>query len=109
MPNKNYKAGYRVENKLVNNLKKSGYDIAVRTAGSHSLFDVIGVHSRSATMAFFQCKKHKGLVEKEKSDELFDILYPLKNCYAYNVWPDRKADGGLHWEPIRLPLKTITW
>lgn len=40
MPNRKYQKGYRLENKLVNQLKKEGAEVVWRTAGSHGCFDV---------------------------------------------------------------------
>lgn len=56
MPNRNYQKGYELENLLVNNLlKKYNFLYASRTAGSHSIADVIGITPSGVTV-FFQCK-----------------------------------------------------
>lgn len=54
MSNEKYKKGYALENKLVNYLKDCGW-FAVRSAGSHSCADVIGITPNGITY-LFQCK-----------------------------------------------------
>ena len=68
MPNKNYERGVRFEREVQDIFRKHGYE-AIRTAGSHSTFDVILVKyskrsdgvKKVAHVAFVQCKtKLKG-------------------------------------------------
>ena len=59
----NYKKGVRLERDVVRIFKENGY-IAVRTAGSHSPFDVVLVKQTSENkkicfVAFVQCKVKK--------------------------------------------------
>ncbi len=54
LPNKRYRKGYRFENALLNRLKKEGYDAVVRTAGSHSPYDIIAI--KDAKLFLIQCK-----------------------------------------------------
>lgn len=61
--NKKYRKGYKFENEVVNIFKKHGFE-AVRTAGSHSPFDIVLVkytpeNKRIAYVAFVQCKIKK--------------------------------------------------
>ncbi len=98
MPNKQYQRGYRVENKLVNSLKKHGWKFAARTAGSHSPADVVAVTDSS--IVFFQCKTNKDIVDKENTEKLKEIVSGLEYGFAYNVWPNRHAKGGLVWDRI---------
>lgn len=98
MPNKNYQRGYRVENKLVNSLKRAGWTFAARTAGSHSPADVIGITGNN--VVFFQCKTNKDIVDKKNTEKLKDIAKCLEYGFAYNVWPNRYTMDGLHWERI---------
>ena len=67
MPNKNYERGVRLEREVVDIFKQNGWD-AVRTAGSHSPFDVVltkytqgrGIDSNKICfVAFVQCKVKK--------------------------------------------------
>jgi len=61
--NKNYKKGVRLEREIISIFKEKGY-IAMRTAGSHSPFDVILVketqeNKKICFVAFVQCKIKK--------------------------------------------------
>lgn len=55
--NKNYRRGYVFENRLVNKLKKEGWPIAFRTAGSHSPIDVVAINGTD--ICLIQCKAFK--------------------------------------------------
>ena len=60
MSNKNYIKGVKLEREVVNIFKDKGW-IAMRTAGSHSPFDVILIkesfkHKKICFVAFVQCK-----------------------------------------------------
>ena len=60
MPNKNYLRGVRFEREVMKIFEKEGF-VVMRTAGSHSPFDVILVKEtedlkRIAHVAFVQCK-----------------------------------------------------
>lgn len=53
----NYKRGRQAEYKYVDKLKSEGYS-AVRTAGSHGVFDVIGVNEKEIILVQVKrCKK----------------------------------------------------
>jgi len=59
----NYKKGVRFERELLNLLKANGY-LGLRTAGSHSPFDVVvwketPENKKIAFIAFIQCKVKK--------------------------------------------------
>ena len=56
MPNKNYEKGRRKEYKICNIMKKLGYQIAQRTAGSHSPFDIIAINWLTNDIKLIQCK-----------------------------------------------------
>jgi Holliday junction resolvase len=56
MPNKNYLKGRRKEYKLIKELISKGYDIAQRTAGSHSPIDIIAVHRDLQLISLVQSK-----------------------------------------------------
>ena len=56
MPNKKYLKGVRKERKLVNELKEQGYEIAQRTAGSHSPIDLFGINKKEKIIKFIQSK-----------------------------------------------------
>jgi Holliday junction resolvase len=85
----NYRRGYITENKAVNQLKKMGYT-AVRTAGSHSPFDVIAW--KQDEVRFIQLKRTKkwknyNLEVKQISEQKVPKSVKLELW----VWVDRKG------------------
>lgn len=56
MPNSNYVKGRRYEYKTMQKLRDMGCDIVIRSAGSHSPIDVIGIDSKTRHIFFLQCK-----------------------------------------------------
>ncbi len=52
-----YNKGRRKEYKIVADLKKEGYDIVQRTAGSHSPIDIIAINRLTKTIKFIQSKR----------------------------------------------------
>lgn len=56
MPNKNYVKGRRKEYKIMKELKKDGFDIAQRTAGSHSPIDVFAINKLTRVIKLIQAK-----------------------------------------------------
>lgn len=56
MTNKNYVKGRRKEYLIVKRLKEQGFEIAQRTAGSHSPFDVIGIDINKKIIKLIQSK-----------------------------------------------------
>jgi len=65
MPNKNYEKGRRKEYKVCEKLKQEGCEIAQRTAGSHSPFDVIGIDLNDKVIKLIQAKP-----DNYKSEEI---------------------------------------
>jgi hypothetical protein len=55
MPNKNYLRGRRFEYEYANLMREQGFTIA-RTAGSHGLFDLIGINEKNGMVELIQCK-----------------------------------------------------
>ena len=63
MPNPNYERGVRLEREIMQIFKDNGY-IVMRTAGSHSPFDVVLIKESAELkkicfVAFVQCKVKK--------------------------------------------------
>lgn len=52
----NYQNGANRERRFVNNLKNEGFDIAFRSAGSHSKIDVVAINKENKQIYFIQCK-----------------------------------------------------
>lgn len=56
MPNKNYIKGRKKEYSIVHKLKKKGFDIVQRTAGSRSPVDIIAIHRKKKIILLVQSK-----------------------------------------------------
>lgn len=65
MPNKNYIKGRAKEYKIRTQLLKDGWDIAQRTAGSHSPIDIIAIDKSIKVIKLIQAKPNS-MSEKEK-------------------------------------------
>jgi len=65
MPNRNYINGAEKERRIARKLKSEGWDIAQRSAGSHSPIDVFAVHKEKRLVRFIQAKP-KSLSENKK-------------------------------------------
>jgi len=55
LPNRNYLKGVRKERMIVNEARKKGL-ISFRSAGSHSIVDVVVIDPLSGLIYFIQCK-----------------------------------------------------
>jgi len=65
MPNRNYEAGRRFEYRVKKDLEKSGH-VVIRSAGSHSMADLVAFHEHyDGRSAFIQCKLHGAMTKKE--------------------------------------------
>ena len=56
MPNKNYIKGRRKEYQITKRFKEKGYQIAQRSAGSHSPIDVFAIKKETKTIKLIQAK-----------------------------------------------------
>lgn len=75
MPNKNYQAGRRLEYACIAYWKARGYH-AVRTAGSHGLFDVVAFRE-DRKPEFIQCKRvRSAATAKRLLDKFRDETLP---------------------------------
>jgi hypothetical protein len=115
MPNKNYLSGRRLEWQVRKALEDQGYH-AMRTAGSHGAFDIIGIRylNKALQIKFIQCKVVKKLTEgvlnklynelintspiKEEldgSEIIVDVEIIIKDqCKSsYTVYPLESANG----------------
>jgi Holliday junction resolvase len=85
MPNSNYIKGRKKEYKIIHQLKLKGYDIAQRTAGSHSPFDIIAIDIKDKTIRLIQCKpdtmnshqQQKIRDENNKLNGLFNVSFSV--------------------------------
>ena len=53
----NLQRGIRKENKIVSDLREEGFDIAQRSAGSHSPMDIFAISKEKKLILFVQSKK----------------------------------------------------
>jgi Holliday junction resolvase len=81
MTNKNYIKGRNKEYRLINELRKRGFDIVQRTAGSHSPIDIIAIHKYKEEILFIQSKPDN-FSEKEESklNNKYNYLNGLYKC-----------------------------
>jgi len=85
MPNKNYEKGRRKEYKIVKQYKDKGYNIAQRSAGSHSPIDVFAIDKSTRTIKLIQAKpnsmsnaaKQKILDENQWLNGLFKVVFEV--------------------------------
>ena len=72
MPNKNYLKGRRKEYKIMRELDLNGCDIVLRSAGSHSAIDVIGINKDEKIILCVQCKPDT-MPEMKKAELLKEV------------------------------------
>lgn len=65
MVNKNYTRGYCTERRIFHDLEKKGYKV-FRTAGSHTLFDILAI--KNDELLLIQAKRVKGKYYSFKKD-----------------------------------------
>lgn len=68
--NKAYQRGRRKEYAIVSRLKKVGYDIVQRTAGSHSPIDIIAIRSKDKKVMLIQSKREIAKTMKDIDGKL---------------------------------------
>ena len=61
----NYQKGVRKEYALMKHLRKTEFGLVLRSAGSHSEVDVIGIDEKTRKVMLYQCKPNN-MSEKEK-------------------------------------------
>lgn len=70
--NRNYVNGRAREYRMIKELKRLGYDIVFRSAGSHSPIDVIAISKQNKRIVFLQSKPKK--FSKKKAKEISNSL-----------------------------------
>jgi|TARA_R100000501_G_C2621130_1_gene114372 Holliday junction resolvase len=80
--NKNYVKGRRKEYYIAEKLKKEGFDIVQRTAGSHSPFDIIAIDTNRKRISLVQCKPNT-MSENERMRLLGANMFIV--CDKYSV------------------------
>ena len=84
--NKNYVKGRRKEYKITKKYKDMGYEIAQRSAGSHSPVDVFAIDRDTRTIKLIQAKpdsmsdnaKKKILKENKWLNGLFRVIFEVQ-------------------------------
>lgn len=85
MPNRNYEKGRRKEYKIANDMKKLGFTIAQRAAGSHSPVDIFCINPGAKQIRLIQAKpdnmndkqKQKIRNENKELNGKFDVTFSV--------------------------------
>ena len=83
MPNNNYINGRKKEYRIVKQLKKEGFDIAQRSAGSHSPVDIFAINKKTKEICFVQAKPKDFAKSAEK--KIYDDLNYLNEIKDWTV------------------------
>lgn len=92
----NYSRGREIEYKIIEQLKKEGFPFVVRTAGSHSPFDIIAIGNGMVLLIQSKrCKKKINVDNVYKEDlgvikEIAEYL-PSNTQIEFWLWQDRKG------------------
>lgn len=104
MTNSNYRRGYQTERKAMEELEKEGF-FAFRTAGSHGVFDVVGIGSTEGKLIQLKRSKKNKRSDKEAEERIkefhkrLDTLEGKIHKVSYSdyfstelwIWVDRKG------------------
>lgn len=82
-----YTRGRSKEYRVCNELKKAGYSIVQRTAGSHSPFDIIAIHPKNHKIKLIQvklglfstCEKNKLYTKHRNLQGDFNVQFKIWN------------------------------
>jgi len=94
MPNVNYRKGRAKEYRIMARLRMEGYNIVLRSAGSHSAVDVIGIRDgdegifgkRYVEIKLIQSKpKSMSKAQKEKLEEKYKWLNTTEAVISFTV------------------------
>ena len=88
-----YNIGYRFEREIVNDYKARGWPVALRSAGSHSPFDV--VCARGQEIHWIQAKKD-GHISKAELELLIALLEEVPG----RIFVASKIKGGIRYEEV---------
>ncbi len=80
-----YKKGRRKEYDIIYRLRKEGYDIAQRTAGSHSPIDIIAINKELRVIKLIQSKRvlkeNMAFVDDKQKNNLEEENLWLNNVF----------------------------
>lgn len=77
-----YQRGRAKEWAVCKRLRENGYE-AIRSAGSHGLFDVVGVSDLDAVLIQVKYTRLRGAVPKDENWEKFEVLDVPGNVHKY--------------------------
>ena len=101
MVNRNYQRGYYIENKVVNEFRKKGY-LAFRSAGSHSMADVVAITKDYIYLIQLKRVKNPGYSFKREAEKFKKIKTFHKNIRK-ELWIYRDFERrNKKWEKIRI-------
>ena len=85
MDKKIYKKGTRKEYKICDDLKKEGFDIVQRTAGSHSPIDIIAINIKLRIIKLIQSKRvlkeNMDFIDNKQKENLENKWRELNNVF----------------------------
>jgi Holliday junction resolvase len=87
----NYRRGYEIERKIMNQFRVGGY-VALRSAGSHSPFDVVAIGPN--VVMLIQVKRTKRFQPKQYDNDLKALRkIAVPDCCLKQlwVWEDKKG------------------
>ena len=103
--NANYKAGYRAERKAFETLKGYGFTV-FRTAGSHGLFDLIGVNEKTVIFVQVKTTPFGKIAPMERiKKEIEDFAVP--EGVRKELWVMERRSG-FHYFPLTSEKKRFT-
>ncbi|MBC9785921.1 Holliday junction resolvase [Heliobacterium chlorum] len=102
----NYQRGYEIERKIMQELTDHGY-LAIRSAGSHSKIDVLGIQgNRVVAVQSKRTKAFKPSAYRKEIEEIQQVIrdYDLGGVMEFEfwVWVDHK--GFTKWKITRFEI-----
>jgi len=79
MPNRNYQRGRAKEYRIMGRLREEGYDIVLRSAGSHSKIDVLGIRKSDQSIKCIQSKP--STITEAQKRKIFSECYWLNGFF----------------------------
>lgn len=86
MPHPNYVKGRKKEYKICHQLRREGYDIVQRTAGSHSPIDIIAISKKDKEIVLIQSKTEESFTEAEKKKLLKEFEWMKNKLFMVDFW-----------------------
>ena len=87
-----YKAGYRIELKAKDRLKKMGFTV-IRSARSLTEADLVAIQPKKREIWLIQCKKQEAPKDPKKLAEKYGDLKKLEGTYVVKTYIYAKRRG----------------